>query len=75
MSNVYTVEALKEAVEASLRNSIARIIDDIINEAKNTLIDRIRGETTSVAGRVFQCFDYVQDTNRLIITVNFEGLK
>ena len=74
MSNKMNWDDLRKSVSDHFNKEINGIIDDCVEIAKKELVDKIRARTGQIAARILQGFDFMQDQNRIIITVNFREL-
>lgn len=75
MSNRLEWPELTKSITSHFENEIEKIIDVIVKNSINDLSDKIREKTGSIAAKILNGFDYTQDQNRLVITVNFNELK
>ena len=75
MSNRFEWPELTKSIQDNFKDEINKIIERITDEATIELVDKIRERTGSIAAKILQSFDYTQDQQRLVITINVKELK
>lgn len=75
MSDRFEYEKFVAGVKNHFEANIEDIIDEEIKQACLNVTRRIRDKTGSIAARILNNFDFAQDRNRIIITVNFNNLE